>query len=96
MIITALVNRVNGADDLPLGDAVMFVEVDLRMQRPFAEGSEGDQQTRFFGRYRRRLTDGDRSTTATQRDKKDDTNHGGEAPRREGGDAHVVRFTLVM
>src|SRR5262249_54748564 len=53
MVVLAIRNRRNVADDLPLRDAVVLVEVDLRMLGAIAVGGEGDEEA--FGRLVGRL-----------------------------------------
>src|ERR1051326_1992417 len=48
VVVGALVHRVDRANDLAVADAVVLVEVDLRMLLALAEGGEGDEELLFW------------------------------------------------
>src|SRR5262245_33346945 len=44
MVIAAQIDGIDAADDLAVGDAVVLIEVDLRLLGPIAKRGEGNQQ----------------------------------------------------
>src|SRR5262249_49173493 len=47
VVVAAQVDRVDGAEDLARGNAVVFVEINLRMLWPVTVGGERDQEFQF-------------------------------------------------
>src|SRR5438309_974661 len=94
MVVLPIGDRFDGADDFPLGDAVVLVEIDLRVFWPIAVGGEGDEQS--LGRLLGRLLRENDERGGAEKDQEKPTRHSGVSGTRNGKPDAQARVFLEI